>query len=108
MIVPDIITNVCKEFDVHKSDLLGNYKFGFLIPPRFALYKILRARGMSLPQIGRWCGGRDHTTIIHGIKRAEYMMEKNKEYCTKIEKAINAKIQLLPPDAGGEPRNHHK
>jgi chromosomal replication initiator protein len=108
MIVPDIIRGVCKEFDVHKSDLLGNYRFGFLLKPRFALYKILHSRGMSFAQIGRWCGGRDHSTILHGVKRAEYMMERDRDYRSKIEEAINWKIELLPPENDVEQHNHHK
>ena len=36
---------------------------------RFEIYANLNARGWSLPQIGRLCGGRDHTTVLSGIRR---------------------------------------
>lgn len=36
---------------------------------RFEIYAKLNAHGWSLSQIGRLCGGRDHTTILNGIKR---------------------------------------
>lgn len=36
---------------------------------RCEIYAHLNARGWSLPQIGRLCGGRDHTTVLNGIRR---------------------------------------
>lgn len=36
---------------------------------RFEIYANLNSRGWSLPQIGRLCGGRDHTTVLSGIRR---------------------------------------
>lgn len=40
--------------------------------PRQVAYAAVRERtSMSLPQIGRTFGGRDHTTIIHGLQQHE-------------------------------------
>lgn len=39
-----------------------------VVRARWEVYKALRDAGMSTPQIGRIVG-RDHTTILHGLKR---------------------------------------
>lgn len=35
----------------------------------WAMYEARRYSGRSLPQIGHWLGGRDHSTVIYGIRR---------------------------------------
>lgn len=39
------------------------------IKVRAEIYTALRERGWSYPEIGRLCGGRDHTTVIFSIKK---------------------------------------
>lgn len=90
------IINKCAElFDVHPRDLVSDARFGFLMPARFALYKALHLRGWAYARIGRWLGGRDHTTIIHGVNRATYMMERDPDYEQKVIQL--ATMSLLPP-----------
>ena len=80
------LVELCAEmFDIHPRDLMGPYRFGFLTRARFALYKALRIRGWSYSAIGTFVGGRDHTTIIYGVRRAEYFMERNPAYAAKIK-----------------------
>jgi chromosomal replication initiator protein len=103
------IINKCAElFDVHPRDLVSDARFGFLIPARFALYKTLHMRGWSYSRIGRELGGRDHATVIHGVNRADYMMEKDPDYTRKVELLADMKPKaldpsLLPPQEEPEP-----
>lgn len=76
----ELLALCCKLFDVHPRDLVSSARFGFLLKPRFAMYKALQLRGWSTPKIGRFIGGRDHSTVCHGIKRAEYHMERDAVY----------------------------
>lgn len=50
---------------------------------RFEIYVKLYAHGWSLSQIGRLCGGRDHTTVLNGIKKfiKENLTEEEIEVC---------------------------
>ena len=41
---------------------------------RFAVCLAARRRGFSLAQIGRALGGRDHTTVLHSIRRADSLL----------------------------------
>jgi hypothetical protein len=53
---------------------------------RFEIYAKLNAHGWSLSQIGRLCGGRDHTTVLNGIKRfiSENMTEQELAICRDV------------------------
>lgn len=48
---------------------------------RCEIYIVLSANGWSLTQIGRMCGGRDHTTILNSLKRFtnSYLSDEEKE-----------------------------
>ncbi|HBG33928.1 MAG TPA: chromosomal replication initiator protein DnaA, partial [Holosporales bacterium] len=54
-------------------------------PRQVAMYltKILTTR--SLPEIGRKFGGRDHTTVLHAVKKVEELMAEEKTICEDIE-----------------------
>lgn len=88
----DIIDRVSQEFKVHRRDILGRAKYNFILPARFGLCKILRERGLSYSQIGRVLD-RDHTTVIYAVRRAEYMMERDKAYADKIARVVNAELE---------------
>ena len=45
----------------------------------------------SLPEIGRKFGGRDHTTVIHAVKKIEELKSNN----TKFEEDINLITQMI-------------
>lgn len=89
--ISEIIDGVSAKFMVHKRDILSRCKFDFILPARFALCKVLRDRGMSYAQIGRIMD-RDHTTVIHAVQRAEYMMERDPNYAKSIQELVDMKI----------------
>lgn len=61
----EVVASVAYEFDVTGMELKGAGRSRSLTHPRAVVVRILRERGMSFPQIGRWLGGRDHSTIIN-------------------------------------------
>lgn len=64
-----IIRRIAKEFDVPVSEILGRSRRREITTPRnAAIYACLTETSLSLPQIGRAFGGRDHTTIIHSAR----------------------------------------
>jgi chromosomal replication initiator protein len=95
VLLSDFIVAAAETFNVHPRDLASHYKFDFLMRPRFALYKALRLRGWSYPQIGRALK-RDHTTIIYGVSRADYYMERDAEYAEKIHRLAAMRIEHPP------------
>lgn len=96
MLKSDFVNAAAEMFCVHPRDLVGPYRFNFLMLPRFALYKALRMRGWSYPQIGRFLN-RDHSTIIHGVDRAEWKMERDAEYAAKVKALAELKMEASEP-----------
>lgn len=79
-----IAVEAARLFHVPLEELMGRARCSHHMPPRFALYKALHLRGWSTPQIGEFLG-RDHSTIIYGLRRAEQIMAGNKSYTRKVE-----------------------
>ena len=70
--IDDIQRKVADYYNLRLSDLLSARRSRTIARPRqIAMYlsKILTTR--SLPEIGRKFGGRDHTTVIHAVKKIE-------------------------------------
>lgn len=84
--VADVKRAVCIESGVHMNDLLSDRRTQNIVVPRqvaMALAKRLTLK--SLPELGRQFGGRDHTTVLHAVR--------------KFEPVIEAVGQALPADA---------
>lgn len=66
----EIIADFCLRNDLSVKDILGPSRMRYVAWPRQELmYEIYtRCPHLSLPAIGRVLGGRDHTTILHGIR----------------------------------------
>ena len=72
-----VVAEVANKYGISRGELLGHSRRGHLIRPRFeAYYRCYRELGKSLPQIGAYFE-RDHTTILHGIRRMEGKPSKN-------------------------------
>ena len=80
-----LINETCELFKVHPRDLLGDYRFKFLMPPRFALAKALRLRGWSYPQIAGMLGSH-HTSIMYRVREADYWMGRDPKFAEKVHR----------------------
>lgn len=70
--VEDIIGAVCNHFNVSRTDLFSSRRTKNLSIPRFVIsYLSQKMTLRSLPEIGRRMGGRDHTSILHGIRQIQ-------------------------------------
>lgn len=79
----DLLREAAYMFKTSQRDILGKDRFHFLMPARFAVWKALKDTGCSYAQVGRWFD-RDHTTIIHGVRRANQMVEQDVDYRAKV------------------------
>ncbi|MEQ9398486.1 MAG: chromosomal replication initiator protein DnaA [Longimicrobiales bacterium] len=57
------------------------------VPRQVAMYLIKEKLGTSLVRIGELFGGRDHSTVIHSIKKVEQDMEKDPDFRKQVEAA---------------------
>ncbi len=53
-------------------------------PRQIAMYLAKRLTTRSLPEIGRKFGGRDHSTVIHAVRRIEELRDKDREIDTAV------------------------
>lgn len=67
---PEFIAHeIARQYRVTVPALMGNDRHRYIARVRRVLMAALRATGMSYPEIGRFVGGRDHTTIIAGVRK---------------------------------------
>jgi hypothetical protein len=63
---------VARRFGVTRMDIMSRRKMARLVLPRHvAIYLTKELTPLSLPQIGMRFGGKDHTTILHAVRRME-------------------------------------
>jgi chromosomal replication initiator protein len=70
--IEDIQKLVANHYNVSRADILSSRRTANVVRPRqIAMYlsKVLTLR--SLPEIGRRFGGRDHTTVLHAVRKIE-------------------------------------
>jgi hypothetical protein len=67
---PKLVAIACKEAEVAKSELIGASRESHVVHARWSIMLGLRRAGLSTPEIGRLLGNRDHSTVLHGIRKA--------------------------------------
>ena len=68
--IEDIQRVVARQYNVSRSDLLSSRRTANVVRPRqVAMYLAKTLTLRSLPEIGRRFGGRDHTTVLHAVRK---------------------------------------
>ena len=86
-ITPTLIINVVAEhFGVRPEDITSKKRNSEFVQPRqVVMYLCREMTSNSLSAVGKILGKKDHTTVIHGIKKIEAELENNEELKNKIE-----------------------
>ena len=85
---------------VSLQDILSHRRTGEIVRPRHeAMYFAKTLTPATLPAIGQRMGGRDHTTILHGIRKVESRIAAEVGYGDEIE-AIGVAIRQKLPSEG--------
>jgi len=75
-----VIETISKYYNLSVQDLVSASRNKELVQPRqVAMYLIRQETDASLPEIGGLLGGRDHTTVIHGIERVKERLESEEQ-----------------------------
>lgn len=81
-----IIGAVSLHYGICQTDLCSERKTADIVRPRqVAMYLARHHTTLSYPQIGRAFGGRDHTTVLHSVRRIEELMAISPEMRKAIE-----------------------
>lgn len=81
------IERAAQLFEVPVSEMLSGSRQAQYVKPRNAVAYVLRSKrpDMSLPQIARHLGRKDHSTIIHALFRAEQMLARDQDFDTNVK-----------------------
>lgn len=84
--IEDILRIISRHFGVSKGDLLSQRRHRSIVWPRqIGMYLAKQLTARSLPEIGRRFGGRDHTTVLHAIRKIEGEISKNPRLEDELE-----------------------
>jgi|LNFM01.1.fsa_nt_gb chromosomal replication initiator protein len=92
--IEDILRIVSRHYGVSKNDILSERRHRSVVWPRqIGMYLAKQMTARSLPEIGRRFGNRDHTTVLHAIRKIEGQVNANVQLKDEIEEL---KKQLGP------------
>ncbi|HHL43614.1 MAG TPA: chromosomal replication initiator protein DnaA, partial [Hellea balneolensis] len=90
---------IAKYYGVSLDELLSKRRARAIARPRqIAMYLCKNLTTRSLPDIGRRFGGRDHTTVIHAIRRVESLCDEDETLNAEV-KSLAEQLQNLAPAA---------
>lgn len=84
--VEEIQRKVSEHYNIRLSDMIGPRRVRTIARPRqVAMYLAKHLTARSLPEIGRRFGGRDHTTVMHGVRRIEELKGVDNQIAEDVE-----------------------
>jgi len=84
--IEEIQRIVARHYNVSRSDLLSSRRTANVVRPRqIAMYLAKTLTLRSLPEIGRRFGGRDHTTVLHAVRKIESLIGVDNTLAAEIE-----------------------
>ena len=84
--IDQIQKKVAEHFNIKISDMHSARRSRTIARPRqIAMYLSKNLTTRSLPEIGRKFGGRDHTTVIHAIKKVEELKKNDSNFTEDVE-----------------------
>jgi chromosomal replication initiator protein len=84
--IEDIQRIVARQYNVSRADLLSSRRTANVVRPRqVAMYLAKTLTLRSLPEIGRRFGGRDHTTVLHAVRKIEGLVGNDTMLADEIE-----------------------
>ena len=84
--IEDIQRVVARHYNVSRQELVSNRRTRVIVKPRqIAMYLSKTLTPRSFPEIGRRFGGRDHTTVLHAVRKIEELISGDTKLSHEIE-----------------------
>lgn len=84
--IDEIQRRVAEHYNMKLADMHSPRRMRQLARPRqVAMYLCKKLTTRSLPEIGRKFGGRDHTTVMHAVKKVEELMVDDTSFADEVE-----------------------
>jgi chromosomal replication initiator protein len=83
--IEDIQRKVAEHFNMRLAEMVSVRRARAVARPRqIAMYLAKQLTPRSLPEIGKKFGGRDHTTVLHAVKRVEELMAQDRSLAEEV------------------------
>jgi|AntRauTorckE6833_2_1112554.scaffolds.fasta_scaffold09840_2 chromosomal replication initiator protein len=93
--IDDIKRKTAGFYDIKLSDMSSNRRLRAIARPRqVAMYLAKKMTPTSLPEIGRQFGGRDHTTVMHAVRKINELVAADPQLGTDLEQ-LEASLKEL-------------
>jgi hypothetical protein len=90
--VGEIMQVVCLTYGISRMDIISQRRTKAVVNPRqIAMYLAKTLTPRSLPEIGRLFGGRDHTTVLHAVRKIDIMARDSDVFAGEVA-ALKIKI----------------
>ena len=77
---------VCEHFGIELEEIVGKGRTKEVVVPRqVGMYLCREMTDLTLPEIGKGFGGRDHSTVIHSYRKTKEMMEEDTSFRNLVE-----------------------
>jgi chromosomal replication initiator protein len=84
--IEDIQRIVARHYNVSRQELVSNRRTRVVVKPRqIAMYLSKTLTPRSFPEIGRRFGGRDHTTVLHAVRKIEDLISGDTKLSHEVE-----------------------
>jgi len=94
--VEEIQERVSRAFGISRAELVGSTRAATPLRARqVAIYLTRELTDLSLPQIGRLYGGRDHSTVLNSIRRIETRFGEDEKLAAQVGE-LRAAIHTAP------------
>ena len=79
--VSEIMGLVTEEFSISARDMIGKSRTQAIsLPRQISMYLCRQLTDQSLEEVGRYFGGRDHTTVLYAVKKIEKRVKDDKMF----------------------------
>jgi chromosomal replication initiator protein len=83
--IEDILKVIGRHYNVAKADLLSPRRARVVVVPRqVGMYLAKKLTSRSLPEIGRRFGGRDHSTVLHAVRKVDDQIRKDDKLAREV------------------------
>lgn len=101
-----IIVAVCATYNASRIDIMSARRAATIVRPRqVAMYLAKTFTALSYPQIGQCMGGRDHTTVLHGVRKIVALLERDENLRGRISECVRRLAVLVSRDETIAQRN---
>lgn len=81
----DVIRGICTFYNIKPTQLKGPKRDASLVKARqITMYLLKKELNLTFAEIGNLLGGRDHTTVMHGVEKVETLVDKKAAFHEEI------------------------